>query len=126
VNSVAVAPGQTIVARISGPTSWRSTSHSARTPHERVEPAEAGRDVIDKGHEILATGDVDDADARLSARARDLLCNPHELLLAARSEHDPVAPRGEQPTGGGADATARTRDRDDLTGGLHDQKMTDP
>ena len=32
LNSVAVAPRQTIVARTSGPISWRSTSHSACTP----------------------------------------------------------------------------------------------
>src|ERR1019366_5873634 len=32
VNSVSVAPGQTRVSWISGPTSWRSTSQSARTP----------------------------------------------------------------------------------------------
>jgi hypothetical protein len=32
VKAVSVAPGQTIVARISGPTSWRSTSQSARAP----------------------------------------------------------------------------------------------
>jgi hypothetical protein len=81
--------------------------------------------VLDEGDEILAAGDVDDAGARLSASGRDLHCNPRELLLAARGEHDPVAPRGEQPPSGGADAAARTRDRDDLTGGLHDHKMTE-
>jgi hypothetical protein len=82
--------------------------------------------VLDEGGEILAAGDVDDADARLPAVRHDLLCNSRELLLAARGEHNLVTPRGEQPPDGGADATARTRDRDDLTDGLHDQKMTEP